>query len=129
MHETAVTPIVYCMFLRKCTENLPQAQKTQQSASNISAVMFKKGEKPVYLDISSKTSLDESMNIMKNNDYLLMTELGSHNFRRLGTLGKYLVIAAVDPSKETETNTFLKDLKEVARNLEKDMNHSILIRI
>lgn len=53
---------------------------------------------------------------IEDNNMPLISALGGHNFRQLGSLGRLLVIAVVDPSQEEQTETFLSRLKEIARN-------------
>lgn len=45
----------------------------------------------------------------------MISELGSHNFRKLGQLGKLLVVGVIDPKQTDGTVTFLDGMKEVVR--------------
>jgi len=53
---------------------------------------------------------------VKDTNFPLVSELHQSNFRKLGSMGKLLVVGVVDPSDETRTPTFLTGLKEISRS-------------
>jgi hypothetical protein len=84
------------------------------------------GESPRFytgtLDDMEKSSKKIADWILSN-DVPLLSELGPHNFRRIGKLGKLLAMAIVDPQNET-TPTYLANFKNVARDLTLEVSES-----
>ncbi|KAM3571074.1 hypothetical protein VYU27_006874 [Nannochloropsis oceanica] len=83
-------------------------------------------EPPVYFPVSSSSSstssplsLTDAKTIqqwVRSNNHPLLSPLGGHNFRQLGSLGKLLVIAVVDPNgSPAVTEAYLEMLKDMAR--------------
>jgi len=62
------------------------------------------------------------LDFVKANNHALVTELGGHNFRQMGQLGKLLAIAVVNPDDAVKTNKFVDEIKSYA----KAASHAIL---
>lgn len=82
---------------------------------------IEKGEVPRFAPTSSLTDKDEAEKWILSNNFPTYSLLASSNFRKLGKLGKLLVIAIVDPSNETTTG-YLERFQNIARSVlaEKD---------
>lgn len=60
--------------------------------------------------------MDQMASWVTETNYPLVSELHQANFRKLGSMGKLLVVGVVDPSDTTRTSIFLNGLREVGRS-------------
>jgi len=81
---------------------------------------IERGADPVLYqgEMTSPNFLD----FVKANNHALVTELGGHNFRQMGQLGKLLAIAVVNPDDAVKSNKFVDEIKSYA----KAASHAIL---
>mmetsp|Transcript_54588 Transcript_54588/g.81039 ORF Transcript_54588/g.81039 Transcript_54588/m.81039 type:complete len:426 (-) Transcript_54588:470-1747(-) len=63
-------------------------------------------------EISSPDLLD----FVKTNNRALVTALGSHNFRTVGTMGKSLAIGVVNPEDTAKTAALMSEIKTLAKS-------------
>ena len=64
---------------------------------------------------TGESSSPDFLDFVKFNNHALVSELGAHNFRSLGSLGRRLAIGVIDPDDTEKTLAFLKELKGFAR--------------
>ena len=53
---------------------------------------------------------------VKETNFPLVSDLHQSNFRKLGTMGKLLVVGVIDPDDDTRTPTFVNGLREIGRS-------------